>query len=684
MSNTTYHQNRNNIIKKSIMPLLVFYITGTHVYCQKLNEDSIKKIIAETSSDTMRILAERKLASYYILHKGKDSIGLALLEKADKEAKKINFQTGICEVLLTRGNYYFKKNDWGNAISTFGELVEQSHFVKDSFYNKRTRMIGLNNLAGIFTQNGDYTKALDYYFKSRDILETLKPDSNAFCTIYVNIAAIYNVLDQSKKAEEYLAKCYPFINASRPNLRYLYWQEKQNLADKYKDANSFALAIDSLEKTIKTSTLSDFQQMQYNETLLEMKGKYKSQYLKDYSGAFENFTSLLDLAEKMDDKPVINNALYEIGNCYYLQGDIKQATSFLEKAYKGAVADSVNQVVFTSSKLLSGIYMQQKNNDKALHYLSIAYKLNDSLNTQKNLTQLNFLEASYQNEKKEKEIVQLKIANTEKQLAVVKRNRILLITGLSAITLLLVAALLYRNSKKDQIIAEKEKKLQEEQIKFLERQQQVTSLQSMINGQETERTRIAKDLHDGLGGIFSTVKMHYSTLQQDTPLIKENLLYKKTLDLINNASDELRRVAHNMMPEVLMKVGLVEALQDFCNNISSGKLLTITFQSFGMEERLSSSTEIILYRIVQELVNNIIKHAYASAAIIQINRQGSRLSLTIEDNGRGFDTRDAEEKRTMGMITVKSRVDYLNGKLTIDSRKDIGTTVMIDLLLNEG
>ncbi|HZI53021.1 MAG TPA: ATP-binding protein, partial [Chitinophagaceae bacterium] len=155
------------------------------------------------------------------------------------------------------------------------------------------------------------------------------------------------------------------------------------------------------------------------------------------------------------------------------------------------------------------------------------------------------------------------------------------------------------------------------------------------------------------------------------------------LDLIDNASDELRKVAHSMMPEVLMKVGLVEALQDFCNNISSGKSLHIRLQTFGMEKRLSTSTEVILYRIIQELVNNIMKHAYASEAMIQINREGNRLSLTIEDNGQGFDTREAEDKRTMGIATVKSRVDYLNGKLTIDSRKGIGTTVMIDLLLNE-
>src|SRR5688572_25398006 len=172
--------------------------------------------------------------------------------------------------------------------------------------------------------------------------------------------------------------------------------------------------------------------------------------------------------------------------------------------------------------------------------------------------------------------------------------------------------------------------------------------------------------------------MHYSTLQQETPAIRDNPLYKKTLDLINNASDELRKVAHNMMPEVLMKVGLSEALKDFCNTINAGKLLHINLQTYGMEKRLSGPTEVMLYRIIQELVNNIIKHADATEALIQINRDEKRLSLTIEDNGKGFDTKEAEEKRSMGMATVKSRVDYLNGKMTIDSRKGVGTTVMID------
>ena len=233
------------------------------------------------------------------------------------------------------------------------------------------------------------------------------------------------------------------------------------------------------------------------------------------------------------------------------------------------------------------------------------------------------------------------------------------------------------------ILSHKESIIQQEQIKFLERQQQVVSLQSMINGQETERTRIAKDLHDGLGGLFSTIKMQLSTLKHEEKHLEENKLFSKSYELVDNASVEVRRIAHNMMPEVLMKMGLEDALKDMCNNISAGKLLSVSFQAYGMERRLNTATEIMLFRIIQELLNNIIKHAQATEAIIQFNQDKERLHVTVEDNGRGFDIADNRSANHAGLDTVQSRVNYLNGKLSIESQKNLGTTVMMEFLINE-
>jgi signal transduction histidine kinase len=233
------------------------------------------------------------------------------------------------------------------------------------------------------------------------------------------------------------------------------------------------------------------------------------------------------------------------------------------------------------------------------------------------------------------------------------------------------------------VIARQQQDLQQQQISSLEKQQQVIALQSMINGQEGERTRIARDLHDGLGGIFSTVKMHFSTLQHEVPELKSNNLYRKSFEMVDGASEELRKIAHNMMPEVLMKMGLVPALQDLCNNIGAGKQLHINLQAYGMDKRLSASIEVMLFRIIQELINNIIKHSGASETIIQFNRNANNLNITVEDNGNGFDVNEIETKRQAGLQTIRSRVAFLDGRISIDSKTGVGTTVMIDLLLNE-
>jgi len=186
-----------------------------------------------------------------------------------------------------------------------------------------------------------------------------------------------------------------------------------------------------------------------------------------------------------------------------------------------------------------------------------------------------------------------------------------------------------------------------------------------------------------LGGLFSTIKMQLSTLKHEEKSLETNELFQKSYELVDTASVEVRRIAHNMMPEVLIKLGMIQALQELCNSINAGKLLSVSMQSYGMEQRLNASTEMMLFRIVQELLNNIIKHAYASEAIIQFNRDGQRLSVTVEDNGRGFNLENSSGKKA-GLESVKSRVNYLNGKLSIDSEKEIGTTILMDFLINEG
>lgn len=168
--------------------------------------------------------------------------------------------------------------------------------------------------------------------------------------------------------------------------------------------------------------------------------------------------------------------------------------------------------------------------------------------------------------------------------------------------------------------------------------------------------------------------------------MKDNLIitpdnmavFERSLDMLDTSIKELRRVAHNMMPEMLTKFGLDEALKEYCNTINATHLLEVKYQSLGMDTRLENSVEIIVYRIVQELLNNTMKHAAATEAFIQLIRENYRLNVVVEDNGKGFETGLTENSTGAGWVNIRSRVDYLKGQLDIHTEPGKGTLVNIE------
>ena len=216
--------------------------------------------------------------------------------------------------------------------------------------------------------------------------------------------------------------------------------------------------------------------------------------------------------------------------------------------------------------------------------------------------------------------------------------------------------------------------LQQQHIRELEKDKQLVAVDSMLKGQEEERSRLAKDLHDGLGGLLSGVKFSLSNMKENLIVTPDNMaVFERSLDMIDTSIKELRRVAHNMMPEMLTKFGLDEALKDYCNTVNATKLLAVKYQSLGMETRLDKATEIIVYRIVQELLNNILKHAAASEVFVQLIRENDRLNIVVEDNGKGFDTAVLENNKGAGWVNIRSRVEYLKGQLDVHSEPGKGT-----------
>ncbi|HFK5570150.1 two-component sensor histidine kinase [Elizabethkingia meningoseptica] len=205
----------------------------------------------------------------------------------------------------------------------------------------------------------------------------------------------------------------------------------------------------------------------------------------------------------------------------------------------------------------------------------------------------------------------------------------------------------------------------------------ISTLTALLEGQEQERGRLARDLHDGLGGLLSGTKLQLSYLD---PHQSENIEagISKSINQIDGAVEELRRVAHNLMPDLLMKYGLEVAIQEFASRMSNSAL-SIHTEFINYQNSLSEEKQLLLYRIIQELVNNVIKHAKASEVIIQISEAENVLNLTVEDDGKGFDRKSLDVRKTAGFHNIESRVQFLKGTMNITSELNIGTSIELQI-----
>jgi two-component system NarL family sensor kinase len=191
---------------------------------------------------------------------------------------------------------------------------------------------------------------------------------------------------------------------------------------------------------------------------------------------------------------------------------------------------------------------------------------------------------------------------------------------------------------------------------------------SELKAQEAERERIAKDLHDGLGVTLSVIRQN---IERATQTYAKDILMQAN-ELVLEASQDVRRISHNLMPPTLKKFGLVSALSSFCQNIQNPPVI---FSAIGFEKRLNENAEMLIFRIAQEAINNAIKYAQATEIFVQIYEDEGMLTLQIEDNGKGFDVKEA--KNGLGMSSMRSRADLLGAELSVESEKDRGTVVLL-------
>ena len=241
---------------------------------------------------------------------------------------------------------------------------------------------------------------------------------------------------------------------------------------------------------------------------------------------------------------------------------------------------------------------------------------------------------------------------------------------LAALSLILIALIYFIKQRQ---------KLKNQEIDTLKQNQEISNLESLIDGEEKERKRIAQELHDGLNGDLSAVKYRLSSLdhtilaQED----RENLI--KSILLIDSACAQVRSISHNLIPTSILDFGLVETVSQYCSKINNSHPLSLDFQYFGNPAVLNKKSETVIYRIIQELINNIYNHSKATTALVQLNFHENELFITVEDNGIGFDPKMVQNG--LGLKNIRSRIQFLNANLEIDSTKK-GTSYHITVDLN--
>ena len=359
---------------------------------------------------------------------------------------------------------------------------------------------------------------------------------------------------------------------------------------------------------------------------------------------------------------------YILASIKRARGDLVAALAHVESGLQSAIEGGL------ANSQRSLLYMQYEINDalgrpsEALDAHRRYHAINDSITELKARARVSELQIQFDTEKKETQIL-----NQQLQISRQERAATALLAGLIGLGILLAGVwyVLRLRLRSQKALAEKERQIQEQQIKELQTAQKLLALDAMIDGQEEERRRIAGELHDGLGGLLASVKMQYEIAQQEGD--KGDLQ-----QLLDDASTEVRRISHAMMPRALERFGLTSAVGDIANDLRKGGY-QVTYDVLGVNERLPAHVELNLYRITQELTNNIVKYADASHILIQLSQFENTLSLTIEDDGKGFDPAAATASNGIGLKNLRSRVEYLNGNLEIDAAPGEGSAFVVEV-----
>jgi two-component system, NarL family, sensor kinase len=550
---------------------------------------------------------------------------------------------------------YLLRLDRDNEALNYTETAITNLLKHNSKPNQE--LLNAYNTKGVaLVSSKKYNEAIETYNKSIDMATNLGGNANGLANGYTNLANVYLKIDSSR------AEIIPL-------------QQK---------------ALNALKGRTDRTSLRGLASTNMNiGILLKRKG--------DNIGSLPYLEEALKYCKLINDKDYYRKVYLNLSECTGNLKDFETAYEYgyLNRKYTDSVRSeiieksiSAERVKFETEKKEAEIVLLNTKNqlqktdlDKSkLQILNDELELKERQNqletqslTLKNQNlELNAKDALVKNTKLEndKNIQKVKLLDVENQLSKANlktKNGILVLLGSAFLASLLVGYLLYNRRKLQQ-----EAQLQKEVT-----HQQELATQAVLEAEERERKRISTDLHDGVGQSIMALKMNLEGISQQLEFKSEKAkdIFEKAMLLADDSAKEVRTISHQMMPNALLKSGLGSAIREFISKVQVGNL-RINLEINNLNDPLNNNIEKVLYRVIQESVNNVIKHANASELKISLSKTTQNIECHIKDNGQGFKAQNTDFEG-IGLKNIKDRVNFLKGSVTIDSKLNEGTSLTI-------
>ncbi len=548
------------------------------------------------------------------------------------DSAKIDYYRALTKSIKSQNDRYISivENNLGNLYMDLNQIDSALYFFFRSLrYKEKAGSVSslistYNNISNALRHNHQLDRAMEFALKSRSLIDEMKVPSSSQAQTYMQLGNIFFDRGSLDSAGSYYAKGILLYESAGNHSKAI--NGNMNLGNVYLRMKKFRKAIEM-----------------YHICKVYYQG----------GGTYE------------EEIRVLNN----LGFAFQELLRFDSSKYYYHKAESIARKENYKKQLAPILENLSFIYEKSGGLTTSLAFLRERANLLKELYREETAAQIAELQTQYETEKNQKEILQQR---AQIQQAEVERNNLIITLVAAFVVAGIAIAFFMHRSRVMKLVSKKNEEIHSREISKLLTDQELKAFDAMIEGQEKERKRVAEELHDRLGSTLSAAKLHVEALVPEKQAAEQ---HQRINQLLNTAIEDTRQISHNMLSGVLTKFGLVAALRDLRDLIESTKKLHVTFETIQFDERLETEKEINLYRIAQELISNVLRHANATKLKIRIERKGESLQLTVSDDGKGWG--EGQENTGIGMKNIESRSTKIGGTWKLESQPGAGTTATV-------